>query len=239
LREGDAVTEQEWLGCTFPARQLEHLRARGLATDRQLRALACACLRLVWARLAAPSVRAAVEVAERLVSGEVGREELDAAREAAAPGAMQISRSFWFRDEPTSRDVWYHVALHPTGQSLGMVVAHYTWVSSTLRSWFAFRTQRRETALLHEVFGNPFRPLPRSARSRLCRSDGLIVTLAQAAYEERSMPSGHLDPARLAVLADADEEAGGAHEDMLRHLRQQGQAPVRGGWAVDLLLGKA
>jgi len=34
------------------------------------------------------------------------------------------------------------------------------------------------------------------------------VALALAAYEERQLPSGHLDPQRLAVLADALEDAG-------------------------------
>jgi hypothetical protein len=39
------------------------------------------------------------------------------------------------------------------------------------------------------------------------RTAGLLA-LAQAAYDERELPSGHLDQARLAVLADALEEAG-------------------------------
>jgi hypothetical protein len=51
------------------------------------------------------------------------------------------------------------------------------------------------------------------------------------------MPSGHLDPARLAVLADALEDAGCADADLLGHLRGPGPH-IRGCWAVDLLLGK-
>lgn len=35
-----------------------------------------------------------------------------------------------------------------------------------------------------------------------------VVSLAQAAYEERSLPSGELEPVRLAVLSDVLEEAG-------------------------------
>jgi hypothetical protein len=35
-----------------------------------------------------------------------------------------------------------------------------------------------------------------------------VVALAQAAYEQQEMPAGNLDLARLAVLADALEEAG-------------------------------
>jgi hypothetical protein len=46
-----------------------------------------------------------------------------------------------------------------------------------------------------------------------------------------------LDTVRLAVLADALEEAGCADPDLLGHLRGPGPH-VRGCWAVDLLLGK-
>jgi hypothetical protein len=68
-------------------------------------------------------------------------------------------------------------------------------------------------------------------------SGGVVPRLAQAAYEERHLPSGELDPARLAELADALEEAGCADADILGHLRGPGPH-VRGGWVVDLMLGK-
>ena len=63
------------------------------------------------------------------------------------------------------------------------------------------------------------------------------MQFAQAAYEERELPSGHLSPTRLAVLADALEEAGCRDADLLAHLRAPGPH-VRGCWALDLLLGK-
>ncbi|MGE3806627.1 MAG: WD40 repeat domain-containing protein [Gemmataceae bacterium] len=59
--------------------------------------------------------------------------------------------------------------------------------------------------------------------------------LAQAAYDERELPSGHLDTKRLAILADALEEAGCTNENVLAHLRGAGPH-VRGCWPVDLLL---
>jgi hypothetical protein len=64
-----------------------------------------------------------------------------------------------------------------------------------------------------------------------------VVGLAQAAYEERELHSGALDPARLSVLADALEEAGCTGPDILNHCRRPG-VHVRGCWVVDLLLGK-
>ena len=59
----------------------------------------------------------------------------------------------------------------------------------------------------------------------------------QAAYEERELPAGTLDLARLAILADALEEAGCTNADILNHCRVPG-VHVRGCWAVNLLLGK-
>jgi hypothetical protein len=64
-----------------------------------------------------------------------------------------------------------------------------------------------------------------------------VTSLAAGAYEERSLPSGHLDPLRLAVLADALEEAGCADGGLLGHLRAPGPH-VRGCWALDLILGQ-
>ena len=64
----------------------------------------------------------------------------------------------------------------------------------------------------------------------------LVVSLAEAAYQERQLPSGELDPARLAVLADALEEAG-ADPVLLQHLRGPGPH-ARGCFAVDAALGR-
>jgi len=67
---------------------------------------------------------------------------------------------------------------------------------------------------------------------------GTIPRLAQAAHECRDMLEGTLDNTRLAILADALEEAGLTDEDILDHLRGPGPH-VRGCFAVDLCLGKS
>jgi hypothetical protein len=59
-----------------------------------------------------------------------------------------------------------------------------------------------------------------------------VVCLAQATYDNRTMPAGTLDPARLAVLADALEEAGCQDAEILGHLRGAGPH-VRGCFLVD------
>jgi hypothetical protein len=95
------------------------------------------------------------------------------------------------------------------------------------------RCKQATVGLVRCVFGNPFRPI--AIESALRTPD--VLRLAEAADEERSLPSGHFDNARLAVLADALEEAG-ASGPLLEHLRSPGPH-VRGCHALDAILGKA
>ena len=91
--------------------------------------------------------------------------------------------------------------------------------------------------LLRDLCGPlPFRPVT-IAPSALAWNDGCIVRLAWAAYEERSLPDGALDSARLVVLADALEESGFADTAFLSHLRGPG-LHVRGCHVLDVILGK-
>ncbi len=83
------------------------------------------------------------------------------------------------------------------------------------------------------VFGSPFRHT--ASTSFRVWDDARGV--AEAAYSERSLPSNQLDAARLAILADALEEAGCLDAELLAHLRSPG-AHVRGCWALDLVLGR-
>jgi hypothetical protein len=97
--------------------------------------------------------------------------------------------------------------------------------------------RRAQADLVRDVFGSlPFRPLPSLPPSLLAWEDGVNLRIAKAVYEERSLPGGHLDGQRLAVFADALEDAG-ADAVLLDHLRGHGPH-VRGCWAVDYILGK-
>jgi hypothetical protein len=77
--------------------------------------------------------------------------------------------------------------------------------------------------LLRDLFGNPFRLV---VLDPAWLSPG-VLALARAAHDERVMPSGELDGARLAVLADALEEAGCTSAEVLGTCA--GQGPRRGG----------
>ena len=88
----------------------------------------------------------------------------------------------------------------------------------------------------------------RGVPCRSCRGTGQIAETRQSWAGTRECPdchghggpdpdgAAHLDPDRLAVLADALEEAGCENEDILQHLRGPGPH-VRGCWVVDLVLG--
>jgi hypothetical protein len=86
---------------------------------------------------------------------------------------------------------------------------------------------------IREIFRNPFLP---GALDRSWLTPN-VTKLAQTIYEERHLPSGLFDNARLGILADALEEAGCDNTDILGHLRGGGDH-VRGCWVVDLILDK-
>jgi hypothetical protein len=96
--------------------------------------------------------------------------------------------------------------------------------------------RRRQVVLLRDIFGNPFRPLGIDP-TWLRWNDSAVVRLAQAAYEDRGLPAGTLDNTRLAILADALEEAGCTDAQILTHLRGGGEH-YRGCFVIDALMGK-
>jgi hypothetical protein len=197
-------------------------------TTRKLRLLVCACYRRRW-RLLSSANRFAIEVAERHADGEATNDELRDAQTAKPPSARFGG--------PTSDflDYGVHYAAAPNRD-------FRSWATTALalaQMAVAEYGPKREAETLaqchaaREVFGNPFRPVAFSPAWLTTQ----VVALARAAYDHRSLPSGCLDPARLAVLADALEEAGCTEEAVLSHLRAEGPH-VRGCWALDLLLGK-
>ncbi len=90
-----------------------------------------------------------------------------------------------------------------------------------------------ECSIIRDIFGNPFRPVTIDP----AWLTGTVQHLALSACNERELPSGHLEGHRLAVLADALEEAGCQDAELLGHLRSE-QVHVRGCWALDLLLSR-
>jgi hypothetical protein len=205
---------------------LSFLRRQGKLTDRKTRLFAVACCRRIWPLLKDERSRVAVEVAERLADGLCSGEELD----STITQALDL-----YEEEPTSR-IAAASLLTVDFPLLAHKIAHEVAETTTLAQQDTKRASRENARLLREIFGPlPFRivTLPPSVRTW---NNGLIKRLAEQAYQHRLLPSGHLDPERLAVLADALEEAG-ADSELVAHLRGPGPH-IRGCHVVDLLTGR-
>jgi hypothetical protein len=90
--------------------------------------------------------------------------------------------------------------------------------------------------ILREVLGNPFRPALAFTPAVFAFHDDTVRKLATVIYEDPDPTTGLLDPTRLAILADALEDAGADDDAALAHLRGPGPH-CRGCHVVDAVLG--
>jgi hypothetical protein len=235
------MTEAEWLNeqrraqamvWTLRGTKVTHTKAG----RRKLRVFACACCRLVWDMLNNPVLRQSVEVAERFAEGQSSKDELEKAYCSASEGlGGALTPDAPGAQESTAASMALNVA-RPQAFSAAFYMTAYPIPLA------GYRVQDKEgdallCDLLRCVFGNPFRPSPPLPPSVLAWSDGTIRRLAEGIYEERRLPEGTLDTARLAILADALVDAGCDDEALIQHCREPGPH-VRGCWPVDLILSK-
>jgi hypothetical protein len=215
------MDESGWLLGTDPHMMLELLGDS--VSDRKQWLAACACCRRIPGFLESEAGRKCVEVVEEFADGQAPEEELAGLEDDERWDIR------WYRNWP--------------GSSLDRAIGCYVdsrWdllrpgATPEEQAEALGRANAEATALLRDVFGNPLR---RVAVDPAWLS-ATVVSLAEAAYEERIRPEGELDPVRLALLADALEEAGCADTNILTHLRGPGPH-VRGCWVVDLILGKS
>jgi len=213
------MTEAEWLACPEPTRMLDFLRTAGLATDRKGRLFTAACCRRAW-HLLDPAGRAVVEMSERFADGTADEAELMAAVWASR-GGLDV-------DVRAAAD---HSAVGAWPSAVALLAGTDARQAAE---------EPLQAGLLRDVLG----PLPcRTLRLDLGGGTSLVGSLAQTAYETRFAPAPSrpgwliLDPARLAVLADAVEDAGGYDTEQAEHLRTPGPH-LRGCWVIDILLGK-
>ncbi len=228
------MTEVEWLEGASPGAMVSFLR-KEKANQRKLRLFGCACCRRVWERLPGEASRRAVEVAERFADGLARRKDLGAALrdcDEEAPGAPNDPATMVVEVSLQKAASWAPYNARVRAAGLGPFPA-----SQIAAHTVAMNAEGAEQVkLLHDIFGNPFRRA-RIELAWLAWGGGTVPRLAQALYDERALPSGALDIARLGVLADALQEAGCGDAAVLGHCRGPGPH-VRGCWVVDLILGK-
>ena len=230
------MTEREWLEATDPLTMLEFLRDSDRLTGRKGRLFAVAVCRRIWHLLTNKSSRELLNAVERWADGETDFGPVAAAYDRHDTAQYEFP-SLWFAVCSASGltpDYALKAAREAAeGAGYSATAACTDDEAVSVLSAVTARAERRAQAeLARDRFGNPFCPMPplRAAAA------GAVVQLARAAYDERLLPEGHLDPARLAVLADALEEAG-AQQEVLEHLRGPGPH-VRGCHAVDTILGR-
>jgi hypothetical protein len=248
------MSESEWLAFEEPGERL--VAVKGRVSGRKLLLFSAGCCRRIWTLLKDERSRHAVEVLERWLDGLTSEEEQ---KEAAGAGVHayrdayatlhsegeQLARLFaaeavywlcaWWDDPFREVNDWKNAVCATASRAAGIVATPDRTHQDPDRDAAMLAERIVQSKLLRSIVGPlPFRAVEVPAGVLEWR-DGLVRRLARVAYDERLLPSGRLDRDRVAVLADAAEEAG-AGDDLLSHLREP-EARVRGDWVIDLLLG--
>ena len=195
------MDEDEWLSCADPAALLN--RVDPWASSRKLLLFAVACCRGLPLLTTRKPDLDLVNAVELHADGRIAGSELRRIHSSRWPGLLPIT-------EPVAKATW---------ELLDTVVRSSEGCSFSVSSVRAFvvnavrvyegragraSERMRQSDLVRDLFGNSFRP---AALDPAWRTPA-VLSLAQAAYEDRILPAGILDPDRLAVLSDALEDAG-------------------------------
>jgi hypothetical protein len=245
------MTEAEWLACTDPKPMLEFLR--GKASERKLRLFALACCDRIRRLLTNRESQEAVEFVERHVETGVVRRKGRAALERAAYNAhvgshnrrfsvpVGIERAQCLIASSASGAACWALSTNP--HDAADFAAGFSAIAAGWEALVASRPasydnlpsscqrpeQKQQASLVRCIFSNSLRSVSLNSEW-LAWNDCTIPKIAQAIYDERAFE-------RVPILADALEEAGCTHADIVAHGRQPGPH-VRGCWVVDLVLGK-
>ena len=195
------MTEHEWLSCSGPERMLVFLHQQGSLSSRKARLFAVAVCRRIWPLLPNDQSRIGIDVAEAYADGRASIEEMAAAR---TRGVSDQTRAL-LREDPldaaivTSRAVTWAVIGTPSFRKDRL--AEQSLHADVLRGLFS-----------------PFLTVPFDPRWRT----PAVRLLAEAADDDRDLPSGHLKVTRLRDLAAALEAEGCEDAVLLDHLLSEG-----------------
>jgi hypothetical protein len=238
------MTEADWLAATDPAPMLTFLADR--ASERKLRLFGCACCRRVW-RLLPAAGRKAVQASEQHADGRASaRRRSDARLDVACAFLAAQAQDRALDARALAAAAAIVGALSPEGTEMpplaaASATAEWAAVSAGLSAAVTGpgeyseqrysdarrREMEEQSRLAREVFGP--RPWVRATLNPGWIT-APVARFAAAMYNSRVYR-------RLAILADALEDAGCDNPELLAHLRST--APhVRGCWALDLVLQK-
>ena len=203
------MTEAEWLACADPTLMLESLR--GEASARKLRLFALACVQRFPALY--PAISQVIQMSELYAEGAAGWTELASARKLAKELYREAMQRRVGLGAGAVRDVCLVASPSAFAAAQGVI------------PMISFAPEK-STRFVHDIFGNPFRPVV--VDPSWLTSD--VVVLAEGIYQDRAVD-------RMPILADALQDAGCDSDDILNHCRQPGEH-VRGCWVIDLLTGR-
>lgn len=237
------MTESEWLQCDAWEELLSSIPRP--MSYRKLTMFSTACLRRV--AFECECISRLIVTSEKYYEpmGMASPDELETAIQATRtkqaefqPKSMEYSLlggAISLTTEANPSNIGFRLGLN----TVATVVAHFEMPNvpiefgkfsgpSNLNWQDAWNRERRIQAhILHDVVGNPFRPLTLDPRWQ----SSTVLDLARTIYEDRVFE-------RLPILADALMDAGCDNESLIQHCRSEGPH-VRGCWAVDLLTGRA
>jgi hypothetical protein len=239
-------TDEEWRSWDHPVPLGRILD--GKVGDRKARLFESACLRRLWHWLEDRMWRCSIDVLERRTDCSATPEEVSLAAallRQARGAATWVMGGMWNQSfdewEDTATDAWS--TAKRTCEAMDVAAGRLARVEAGLDDGRPDDEQRHpeqrvQCDLLRCNFPSPFRPSPVVDPLVLAWRDGCVAKLAESAYEDRELPSGILDASRIAILADALEDAGCNDSELLAHLRSPGPH-VRGCFALDAVLGKS
>ena len=226
------MTETEWLECSDSWLMIEQVEKDN--RQRKLRLFAAACCRRAWHLSTDARVRNAVEAIESYLEGEVSAEFCQRASDDAfkasldhADDNMAESLAFAASDAANLEPDCGLQAFTSVGYAATFMAGHPSDQARQENRKVAWNSEKAaQAALIHDIFGNPFRPVTLDPRWLT----STVLDLARTIYDERAFE-------RMPILADALMDAGCDSEEIIKHC--QGPGPhVRGCWVVDLLLAK-
>jgi hypothetical protein len=222
------MTEEEWLQVGRLQSHVDYLYEKGLV--RKLRLFAAACCRHLERWIEDVRLLEAIKRVELFADVQISRSTLE-------KWERQVRN--WHTERTERGGEWQtpQLAVHMSVSWACMSDRRAEYAQVWKQLFYGVSVYGEEFTrsapsvahrLLLDIFGNPFRPV---AFDPSWRSES-AVALARTAYDTRNFTL-------LPILADALEEAGCDHPDILAHCRQPDATHVRGCWVVDLVLGKS
>ncbi len=224
------MNEAEWLAAELRVRLAN---VHGLSRHRKIRLFAIACCRRILNEQSDSLLHDAILRAEQFADGLIR----DSTREKWRRKVSTTHLNLMVNPDVPFRE--YHVLPEyhafasvcegdgsPRLLDVWSTMVHHFWKLKPDNAERTFWAQKLAESFFFDIFGNPFRPVTFDPAWRSSTAVGVAETI----YADRTFDN-------LPILADALQDAGCDHPDILSHLRGPGPH-VRGCWALDLVLGK-